>query len=104
MLTPIKNNVFSMKTSRDIRSEAAARVKKYRHMNRLKNVILDKKMTTEQQTLTSYSVLVDPELNTIKTLAGISINSADTKISCFNEVMRKKCSILFQTNLIYVEE
>ena len=38
-----------MKISGDIRSEVAARVKKNRHINRLKNVILDKKMTKDDK-------------------------------------------------------
>ena len=52
--------------------------------------ILDKKMTKEQQALTLYTVLIDPELDKILTLDGILINTANTKISCFNEVIRKK--------------
>ena len=47
-------------------------------------------MTKEQQYLTLYSVLIDPELETIIKLAGITINSTNTTISCFNEYMRKK--------------
>ena len=88
--TPIRNDVFSVTVSGETRSEVAARVKKNRDINRLKNTILDKNLTLEQQALTLYSVLIDPDLETIIKLSGITINSTNTTISCFNEYMRKK--------------
>ena len=51
-------------------------------------MILDKNKTVEQQALILRTVLTDPELSDIVSLAGIRINSTFENIAIFNEHRR----------------
>ena len=84
----MSNVVYRVNTVGGIRSAGAARAKKSRDIKKLKETILDKSMTNDQQAFVLYSVLSDPDLSTIVRIAGIQVNSTFDNIAIFNERRR----------------
>ena len=84
----MSNVVYRVNTVGGIQSAGAARAKKSRDIKKLKEKILDKSMTNDQQALVLYSVLSDPDLSTIVRIAGIQVNSKFDNIAIFNERRR----------------
>ena len=82
------NGVYRVYSVGSVRSLAAARMKKSRDIKRLKDVILDKNKTDDQQALVLHSVLTDPELSNVVKIAGIRIKSNFENIAICNEHRR----------------
>ena len=77
-----KHNSFNVCCSKN-----AARVKK-RECDKLKDMILDKNKTEEQQALILHTVLTDPDLSNLIELAGIKIRSKFEQIALYSENRR----------------
>ena len=82
------NGVYRVNSVGTVRSLAAARMKKSRDIKKLKDTILDKSMTEDQQALVLHSVLTDPDLSSIIKIAGIRIKSNFENIAICNEHRR----------------
>ena len=84
----MSNGVYRVNSVGGVRSAGAARAKKNRDIKKLKETILDKSMTNDQQALVLHSVLSDPDLSMIVRIAGIQVNSTFDNIAIFNELRR----------------
>ena len=84
---PIDNIVFNRTefgTPRKDFSGKASSMAKSREVKKVKDVILNPNLTSEQQSLTLHSVLKDPELSSIIKDAGISISSSTENVAKFH--------------------
>ena len=84
---PIDNIVFKRTefgTPRKDFSGKASSMAKSREVKKVKDVILNPNLTSEQQSLTLHSVLKDPELSSIIKDAGISISSSTENVAKFH--------------------